>query len=121
MLEKEDSSLGLSDVVAQFSTAAGGADGGSGGSSKTKMFVPHLAQADLSLGVKSGKYYQGYIRAERGTSDQFYVTVRKGDERVAVTIVGVEDANRAVDGDVVAIELHSVDRWIGADVSKKEK
>ena len=121
LLEKEDSSLGLSDVVAQFSTAAGGADGGSGGSSKTKMFVPHLAQADLSLGVKSGKYYQGYIRAERGTSDQFYVTVRKGDERVAVTIVGVEDANRAVDGDVVAIELHSVDRWIGADVSKKEK
>ena len=119
LLEKEDSSLGLSDVVAQFSTTGGGAD--SGGSAKTNMFAPHLAQADLSLGVKSGKYYQGYIRAERGTSDQFYVTVRKGDERVAVTIVGVEDANRAVDGDVVAVELHSVDKWIGADVSNKKE
>lgn len=116
LLEKEDCSLGLSDVVAQFSTS-----GGDGGSAKTKMFAQHLPQADLSLGVKSGKYYQGHIRAERGTSDQFYVTVRKVDERVAVTIVGAEDANRAVDGDVVAIELHSVDKWLGADGSTKDK
>jgi len=114
LLEKEDPALGLSDVVAQFSTGSGGGSAPSPANA-VSIFTPHLPQADLSLGVKSGRYYQGYIRAERGAENQFYVTVRKGDDRVAVTIVGAEDANRAVDGDVVAIELHSVDKWIGVE------
>ena len=121
LLEKEDPALGLSDVVAQFSTGSGGGSAASPANA-VSIFAPHLPQADLSLGVKSGRYYQGYIRAERGTSNQFYVTVRKGDDRVAVTIVGAEDANRAVDGDVVAVELHSVGKWIGAEgVGKEDK
>lgn len=111
-LEGEDPSLCLSDVVAQ-STAGGPAAGAA--REKNVYFPPHLPQGELSLGVKAGRYYQGFIRAERGCSDRFYVTVRRGDERVAVTILGTGDANRAVDGDVVAVELNPVDKWIGGE------
>ena len=114
LLEREDSTLGLSDVVAQLS---GSNTAHRCGSAKASVFYPHLAQEDLSFGVKSGKYYQGYIRAERGTSDRCYVTVRRGDDRIAVTIVGSQDINRAVDGDVVAIELNAVEKWIGSQSS----
>mmetsp|Transcript_10950 Transcript_10950/g.13845 ORF Transcript_10950/g.13845 Transcript_10950/m.13845 type:complete len:1080 (+) Transcript_10950:70-3309(+) len=111
MLEKEDPSLALSDSVAQFSAVSA-----SGKRDEKKLFYKsHIPQNELSIGVKSRKYYQGTIRAERGSYDKCYVTVRKGDDRVAVSIIGAQDINRAVDGDIVVVEIHSVDQWIGND------
>ncbi|KAL3816388.1 hypothetical protein ACHAXA_008358 [Cyclostephanos tholiformis] len=43
-----------------------------------------------------------------------YVTLRRGDDRVAVVVRGRTDVNRAVDGDVVAVELLPVERWPSA-------
>jgi exosome complex exonuclease DIS3/RRP44 len=106
-LEKEDDLLALSDLVAQFSSAS--TTKGSRGADQ--RYEAHLSQNDLSLGVKKGKYFQGTIRAERGTSKKCYVTIRKGEDRVAITIDGHQDINRAVDGDVVVVELHSVHLW----------
>lgn len=114
ILEQEDPHLSLSDLVAQLSTTSTKSGNISKGK-KTLFHKPHLPQDELSLGTKSGKYYQGTIRAERGSCDKCYVTVRKGDDRVAVNIIGSNDINRAVDGDVVVIQLHSIDKWIGHD------
>jgi len=112
-LESENADLSLSDLVAQFSTAPNQ-------DRKRKQYYPaHLPQNELSIGVKSGKFFQGFIRAERGCNDKFYVTVRQGEDRVAVNIIGTEDINRAVDGDVVAIELHAVSKWLGDESEKK--
>ena len=96
-LENDNPELSLSDVVAQFSTAS------SHEKESKQYFSAHLPQNELSMGVKSGKYFQGYIRAERGADDKCYVTVRQGEDRVAVSIIGSKDINRAVDGDIVAI------------------
>lgn len=117
ILERDDSTLSLSDLVAQLSSAptAGG------NSIKKKIYNVHLPQNELSLGTKNGRYFQGYIRAERGSHDKCYVTVRKGEDRVAVNIIGANDINRAVDGDVVVIELHTVDKWIGSEVTTNKK
>jgi exosome complex exonuclease DIS3/RRP44 len=112
-LESENADLSLSDLVAQFSTAPNQ-------DRKRKHYYPaHLPQNELSIGVKSGKFFQGFIRAERGCNDKFYVTVRQGEDRVAVNIIGIKDINRAVDGDVVAIELHAVSKWLGDESEKK--
>jgi exosome complex exonuclease DIS3/RRP44 len=105
-LEKDDPGLSLSDTVAQLSTAA------SSHLNKVDLFDPHLSQNDLLVGIKSGRYFQGFIRSERGCVDRCYVTVRQGEERVAINIMGESDINRAVDGDVVAIELHPTEKWI---------
>lgn len=40
------------------------------------------------------------------------MTIRRGEDRVAVVVSGREDVNRAVDGDIVAVELFSVDQWL---------
>jgi len=117
-LEKEDPSISLSDMVAQFTVSSSSnnttsLDSSSTQASKPKYhFPPHLSQKDLSLGVKSGKYFQGCIRPSgRNSCDEFYVTIRRGEDRVAVTIPNVKDANRAVDGDIVGIELYPVEMW----------
>lgn len=115
-LEKDDAELSLSDTVAQLTAAA------TSHLNKVNIFAPHLSQNELSVGIKSGKYFQGFIRSERGCVDQCYVTVRQGEERVAVNIIGESDINRAVDGDVVAIELHPTDKWIaGSDPTPSER
>ena len=108
-LENDDPDLSLSDLVAQLSTTL------SEDTTKKKYFSSHLLQSELSVGVKSGKYFQGFIRAERGAHDKCYVTVRQGGDRVAVNIIGSKDINRAVEGDVVAIELHPVHKWLGGN------
>ena len=113
-LEKENAELSLSDLVAQFSTAP------TQERARKQFYPAHLPQNELSIGVKSGKYFQGFIRAERGCNDKFYVTARQGEDRVAVSIIGAKDINRAVDGDVVAIELHAVSKWLGGDEKEKK-
>ena len=118
ILEQDDPELSLSDLVAQFATST---KSESSRGNKTSFYKPHLPQNELSIGTKSGKYYQGTIRAERGSCEKCYVTVRKGDDRVAVSIIGLEDINRAVDGDVVVIQLHSIDQWIGRDDDNRSK
>lgn len=119
VLEDEDNEISLSDLVAQFSIAV------STEQTKKQYYPAHLPQNELSIGVKSGKFFQGYIRAERGCHDKCYVTVRQCEDRVAVNIIGAKDINRAVDGDIVAIELNPVSKWIGSDndarVQKKVK
>jgi len=129
-LEKNDPSLNISDLVAQFSAPSSSETNTENNSSSGKLvhvsslFRPHLSSSDLLLGVKSGKYYQGYIRAKRVSSGnsyfQCYVTVRRGDERIAVSITNSQNINRAVDGDVVVIQLHSVDTWLNESDSAKE-
>lgn len=122
LLEKDDPNLSLSDVVAQFSAAPNTASSTSVRKGAKKLYYrAHLPQDELSVGTKAGKYYQGTIRAERGTHDRCYVTVRQGEDRVAVSIIGEQDINRAVDGDVVVIELHPVDKWIGGEEESTER
>ena len=105
----------LTDLVAQISTVTDQKE-------KGKNFFPeHLPQNELAIGVKSGRLFQGFIRADRGAYDQCYVTVRQGEDRVAVSIIGLKDINRAVDGDIVAIELHPMSKWLGVDAHDEKK
>jgi exosome complex exonuclease DIS3/RRP44 len=111
LTQQDPSLVGLMDVVAQQHAAT------NNNSSKNKasdaLFDRHLSSTDISRGVKSMSLYQGTIRsADRNSFDKCYVTIRKGDDRVAVNVTGSKDINRAVDGDLVAIQLHPIDQWI---------
>ena len=107
MLEKKDISISLQDFVAQL-----GATNPTNSSTTRALFPSHLKLSDIMLGVKGGKYYQGTLRCERGSHQKSYVNIWRGEDRVTVAIEGADDMNRAVDGDTVAIQLHSIDRWI---------
>ena len=107
-LQNEDPDLSLLDLVANFSSSSSSS---AASKKKEQIFTPHLSQKELSIGVKAGTYFQGNIRAERGSHHNCYVTVRKGEDRIAVRIIGSHDINRAVNGDIVVVQLHPVSKW----------
>jgi exosome complex exonuclease DIS3/RRP44 len=112
-LDKIHPGSSLADLVAQYGIL--GATGAVGSDiSSPELFVPHVGQTELSLGVKTGRYYRGVLRSMDSTSA--FVTIRRGDERVAVTIESFKDRNRAIDGDVVAIELNALQKWISSSI-----
>ena len=109
--------LSLTDLIAQYGNANAKSEKDG---NKRDMFQPHVGQADLTLGVKSGVFYRGILRSSRD-SKSAYVTIRRGEERIAITIESASDRNRAIDGDTVAIELYSLEKWISSGGSKSEK
>lgn len=124
LLQKEDPTLNLLDMVANFNVGPGGEGGGriaisidEGGGVLERVgggyrYAPHVPSSTLSHGLRTNRYYQGVYRSNRDSYTEGYVTIRRGEDRVAVVVSGREDVNRAVDGDIVAVELYSVDRWL---------
>jgi exosome complex exonuclease DIS3/RRP44 len=114
-LERQNPQLMLQDLVAQFHSE----------SMRTVarqkaplLFAPHLDAAALSRGIQTGLYHRGVFRSR--DTDSAVVTIRRGDERVAVTVANPTDRNRAVEGDVVAIALHPLDQWLKSSVATKK-
>ncbi|XP_023023832.2 exosome complex exonuclease RRP44-like protein Dis3 [Leptinotarsa decemlineata] len=79
--------------------------------SNTKdVFPPHLTNTELLNGVKEGKLYQGTFRASRDNFLEGFVNVEALDD--AVLVQGRSGLNRAVDGDIVVVELFAEQDWI---------
>ena len=112
-LENSHPQLALSDLVAQYGNAVA-AD--TKGRTEEHHFLAHADASDLSRGVQSGQYHRGVIRST--DANTALVTIRRGEERVAVTIQGWKDRNRAIDGDVVAISLNPISQWISSSAPK---
>ena len=143
ILQNEDPTLNLLDMVAQFNssnnnTTEGGGGGGGGSSSAANanttdstsrlVYTPHITSSKLSSGLQTNMYYQGIYHSNRDSCTEGYVTIiRRGndnnndDERVAIVISGSDNINRAVDGDIVAVELYSVDCWLGGSGNNSNK
>lgn len=75
------------------------------------LYPPHLSMSDISVGLRSGTVLKGTIRCKGGGGSacwtSCYVTVHtsEGQPRRVVDINGGWRVNRAVDGDVVAVQL----------------
>eukprot|EP00980_Cylindrotheca_fusiformis_P030799 scaffold25436_cov127-Cylindrotheca_fusiformis.AAC.7 len=110
-LEDHNPSISLTDLVAQY-----GATRDESNDAGKEYFPAHVGQADLSIGIKTGRYHRGVLRSK--DTESGWVTIRQGGERIAVTIQGSTDRNRAVDGDVVAIVLHPLDKWMSSAVKE---
>lgn len=72
-------------------------------------FYPnHETDSQVKQGLLSGLYLQGILRCSRSKWDDCYVVVSSSNdgksERESVLIVGDQNVNRAMEGDVVAIE-----------------
>ena len=81
-------------------------------SSTASSFYPaHLPMADLLVGVKARRYFQGTLKCNRESWMDCYVMLKENNARVAVQIQGFTHVNRAMDGDVVVIELLPVEQW----------
>lgn len=90
-------------------------------------FEEHWSAKELSSGIHNGSLHRGIWRSTRGQLSVSehdvtgLVTIRRGEERVAVTIRGWKDRNRAMEGDVVAIALNPLDQWLPTSESNKDR
>ena len=109
ILEEMNPNVSLADFVAQ---SGGRGDIQALGKQPKEVYPQHASQVELSTKVKAGIFYRGVLRSR--DSDSCWVTIRQGDERLAITIQSSIDRNRAVDGDVVAISLNPLSKWLSS-------
>lgn len=72
---------------------------------KQLLYPPHVGMSEISAGLRSGRYLRGCLRSRRDDWKDCYVTAHIDQTRTSVAVQGVLNVNRAMDGDIVAVEL----------------
>ncbi|KAF9995574.1 exosome catalytic subunit dis3 [Entomortierella chlamydospora] len=75
------------------------------------IYEEHLSPAHLSGGIKSGKYYQGKLSISGHNYLEGSIFTKVDGVENTILIVGREHLNRAVDGDIIAVELLPKSEW----------
>lgn len=101
------------------SSIAAFAESQSPGPSRKSLFAPYLSQASIPQLLADGYLVQGTLRVNRKNRSDAYVSTDVLD--ADIFICGSKDRNRALEGDVVAIELLDVDEVWDAKREKEEK
>ncbi|KIV88643.1 hypothetical protein PV10_08307 [Exophiala mesophila] len=83
------------------------------------LFTPYLPQASLPALLNDGQLVAGILRVNKKNRSDAYVTT--SDLDADIFICGSKDRNRALEGDLVAIELLDVDEVWGQKREKEEK
>nr|XP_002736854.1 PREDICTED: DIS3-like exonuclease 1-like [Saccoglossus kowalevskii] len=92
----------------------------------TKGYKEYLPQEILSAGIKSGRYIQGcvHVNKHRPQREAFVQRAGGGMKESGtdsdIIISGMLARNRAVDGDIVAVELLPKSQWVGKIISLTE-
>jgi protein SSD1 len=85
------------------------------------LFTPYLPQASLPALLGDGQLVSGILRVNKKNRSDAYVTTQDGLLDADIFICGSKDRNRALEGDLVAIELLDVDEVWGQKREKEEK
>lgn len=107
----------------QMGMAQGGAQnmGGNQQQQRKTLFTPYLPQANLPALLSNGQLVSGILRVNKKNRSDAYVTTQDGLLDADIFICGSKDRNRALEGDLVAIELLDVDEVWGQKREKEEK
>lgn len=82
-------------------------------SSSKVLFPEHLPLSRIQAGIKSGTYLQGTFRASRDNYLEATVFIQgDGGESTEVLLQGLQNLNRAVYQDIVAVELLPREQWV---------
>ncbi|KAF6736981.1 Exosome complex exonuclease RRP44 [Oryzias melastigma] len=77
------------------------------------LFPEHLPLSKIQSGIKSGTFLQGTFRASRDNYLEATVFVQgEGEDTTEVLIQGLQNLNRAVHQDVVAVQLLPRSEWV---------
>uniref|UniRef100_A0A7N6B101 Exosome complex exonuclease RRP44 n=1 Tax=Anabas testudineus TaxID=64144 RepID=A0A7N6B101_ANATE len=77
------------------------------------LFPEHLPLSKIQAGIKSGSFLQGTFRASRDNYLEATVFVQgEGEDTTEVLIQGLQNLNRAVHQDVVALQLLPQNQWV---------
>lgn len=86
---------------------------------RKSLFAPYLPQASIPPLLNAAKLVIGVLRVNKRNRSDAYVSTDALDSDIY--ICGSKDRNRALEGDVVAVELLDVDEVWGTKKEKEEK
>jgi protein SSD1 len=86
---------------------------------RKSLFAPYLPQASLPPLLAAGKLVVGILRVNKRNRSDAYVATEVLD--ADIYICGSKDRNRALEGDIVAVELLDVDDVWATKKEKEEK
>ncbi|GAA5874465.1 hypothetical protein JCM8547_007369 [Rhodosporidiobolus lusitaniae] len=93
--------------------------GAGGGQMRKTLFAPYLPQASIPPLLQAGRLVIGTLRVNKRNRSDAYVATDVLDSDIY--ICGSKDRNRALEGDIVAVELLDVDEVWGTKKDKEEK
>eukprot|EP00887_Chlorella_sp_A99_P004969 scaffold4.g4969.t1 len=116
----------LQDLVGAAAAAAGTEDGAAadaagggqergaranGGkpAKRSRIYAEHKPMSEITTGIKAGRYHQGALRVSRFNAFEGWVDSESVGADILIS--GRADMNRAMDGDVVAVELLPQEQW----------
>lgn len=105
----------------QSSQHAGGLAGQQQQQQRKTLFTPYLPQASLPALLGDGQLVSGILRVNKKNRSDAYVTTSDGVLDADIFICGSKDRNRALEGDLVAVELLDVDEVWAQKREKEEK
>uniref|UniRef100_A0A3Q2ZA56 Exosome complex exonuclease RRP44 n=1 Tax=Kryptolebias marmoratus TaxID=37003 RepID=A0A3Q2ZA56_KRYMA len=77
------------------------------------LFPEHLPLSKIQAGIKSGSFLQGTFRASRDNYLEATVFVQgQGEDSTEILIQGLQNLNRSVHQDVVAVQLLPQNQWV---------
>lgn len=85
------------------------------------LFTPYLPQASLPALLGDGQLVSGILRVNKKNRSDAYVATQDGLLDADIFICGSKDRNRALEGDLVAVELLDVDEVWAQKREKEEK
>jgi protein SSD1 len=95
--------------------------GGQQQQQRKTLFTPYLPQATLPALLGDGQLVSGVLRVNKKNRSDAYVTTHDGLLDADIFICGSKDRNRALEGDLVAVELLDVDEVWSQKREKEEK
>lgn len=78
---------------------------------KDFLYEPHLPLSNVLTQLKAGTLYKGNFRSNLYSFLEATVTIVQNNEEINVTIQGRQNINRAINGDVVAIQILPKSEW----------
>nr|CAG8543290.1 12896_t:CDS:10 [Entrophospora candida] len=86
---------------------------------RKSLFAPYLPQASLPSHIKAGELVYGVLRINKRNRSDAYVTTETLD--TDIYICGSKDRNRALEGDIVAVQLLDPEKVWQTKKEKEEK
>lgn len=93
-----------------FIDSLAGSEDGADEESDTKFkFAEYRTSSEISSKIRQGLWHQGPLRMNRDNYREGYVPAETLDEDILIS--GIEHLNRALNGDVVVVELLPKEEW----------
>eukprot|EP00879_Flechtneria_rotunda_P021039 GHRR01022163.1.p1 GENE.GHRR01022163.1~~GHRR01022163.1.p1 ORF type:complete len:742 (+),score=218.81 GHRR01022163.1:116-2341(+) len=94
---------------AAAATAAANSSSGQRSSKRKRLFEQHRPMSDIQAGIAAGRYHQGALRVNRFNPFEGWVSSEAVGRDILIS--GRIDMNRAIDGDIVVVELLPESQW----------